>query len=346
MRIAIDAMGGDYAPEEIVKGVVKSALELTDDTFVLAGDENKITRVLGPRPPSNVEIIHTDQFVTMTDHPNVVMKTKKRASMRIAAQLVKDGDCDAILSAGNTGALLETSLFTIGRIKGIKRPGLGVFLPTRKRHVLLIDAGANADCRLEHILQFAQMGTIYLEHAMGIQRPRVGLVNIGEEPGKGNVFYREVYDQLADLPDINFVGNLEPRAMMHGHVDVAVADGFTGNLVLKASEAAAEFMMSVLKEEIKKSIVAKMAALTLKPVFRNIKRRLDQSEIGGALLLGLKGILVKCHGRANAQAIYSAIKMVLRAHHHKVQEFLVRMAQKVGEQPPPKQRTEIEKLSI
>lgn len=347
MRIAIDAMGGDYAPEEIVKGVIKSAAELVEDTFVLVGDEKKIRRVLAKNKSKNIEIIHTDEFVTMMDPPNVTMKTKKKASMRIAAQLVKEGDCDAILSAGNTGALLETSLFTIGRIRGIKRPGLGVFLPTRKRHVLLIDAGANADCRTEHILQFAQMGSIYMEQAMGIVRPRVGLLNIGEEPGKGNVFYREIYEQMADLPDINFVGNIEPRPMMHGEVDVAVADGFTGNMVLKSTEAAAEFMMAVTREEIKKSIVAKVASLTLKPVFRRMKKRLDQSEIGGALLLGLNGILVKCHGRADLQAVYSALKMVLRAHHHKVQDFLVMMAKKVADsEGRVKNRTDIDKLSI
>lgn len=348
MRIAIDAMGGDYAPEEIVKGVMESAAEWPQNSFVMVGDQHRIQKILKGHKAPNVEILHTDQFVAMDDSPHVALKTKKKSSMKLAAQLIRDGECDAMISAGNTGALLEISLLTIGRIKGIKRPALGAFLPTRKRSVLLIDAGANADCRPEYVLQFAQMGSIYMEHAAGINRPRVGLLNIGEEPGKGNIFYREIYEKMVNMPDINFVGNTETQAMTHGDIDVAVADGFVGNMVLKSCEAAAEFMQIVLREEIKKSIVAKVAALSLKPVFRNMKKRLNHSEVGGALLLGLNGIVVKCHGRADARAIYSAVKIVRQAHEQKVQEFLKIMAMKDKgqEKAQEKIRTDIEKLSI
>jgi glycerol-3-phosphate acyltransferase PlsX len=344
MRIAIDAMGGDYAPEEIVKGVMESAREMPRNDYVLVGDQHKIEKIMGRGRFPSVDILHTDEFITMDDPPNTALKAKKKASMRLAAQLVKDGDCESMISAGNTGALMETSLLTIGRIKGIKRPALGVFLPNRKRYCLLIDAGANADCRPDYLIQFARMGSLYMEHVGGIYRPRVGLLNIGEEPGKGSVFYRQIYDELANLSDINFVGNTESRAMMHGDVDVAVADGFVGNMVLKSAEAAAEFMLAILRDEIKKSVVAKVAALTMKPVFRNIKKRLDHSEVGGALLLGLNGILVKSHGRADARTIYSAVRMLEKAHQQNLQEFIKTMA--LNEPERKKERTEIEKLSI
>ncbi|MFP4498364.1 MAG: phosphate acyltransferase PlsX, partial [Vulcanimicrobiota bacterium] len=299
MKVAIDAMGGDYAPREIVRGAVQSAEEFPGDSFILVGDEKKIKKVLGKTRLKNIDVVHTDEYVRMEDNPTTALKSKKKASVVIAANMVKSKECDALISAGNTGALLQVGLLNIGRIKGIRRPALLTYLPTKRKNqnqCVLLDAGANADCRPEYLIQFARMGNIYMKLVKGIEKPRVGLMNIGEEVGKGNVFYRQIYEELKNDNLINFVGNVEPRALIMGHVDVAVADGFVGNLVLKSLEAAAEFMQGILREEIKKSIVAKVAALTMKPIFRNMKKRLDHSEYGGALLLGLDGIVVKSHG--------------------------------------------------
>lgn len=326
MRIAVDAMGGDYAPVEIVRGVLEASREFDRDYIYLVGDKYKIDRIISDKTPSNIEIVHTDEYVTMDDFPTHVVKRKKKSSMNLAAKLVKENKSEAFISAGNTGALLQYSLLTIGRIRGIKRPALAVLLPTRKRPCMLIDAGANADCKLEYLIQFAHMGSIYMERVAGIDKPTIGLMNIGEEPGKGSLFYREIYQQLLNEKNLNFIGNVEPRVMLSGGIDVAVADGFAGNMILKSAEAAADFMQSVLREEIKRSVVAKVAALTLKPIFRNMKKRLDHSEHGGALLLGLRGIVVKSHGRADARTIYNAIKLARRIHSQNLQGFITEMA--------------------
>lgn len=317
MNIAIDGMGGDYAPAEIVKGAIDAAKAYSSDHFVIVGDKEKILGVY-KNLPSNVSIEHTDEYITMEEKPSEAFKKKKRSSMKIAAELVRDGKCHAILSAGNTGALLETSILTIGRIKGIKRPALATFFPTKKGHSILIDSGANAECKNEYLIQFAQMGSIYMEVVEGIHEPSVGLINIGSERGKGNSFYQKAFEMMENEPTLSFAGNVEPRDFLSGRVHVGVADGFTGNMILKSMEAGADFLNSVMREEIKKSIVAKVATLTLKPIFRNMKKRLDHSEHGGALLAGLKGICIKSHGRADARAIFNAVKLAKTIHSHKM----------------------------
>jgi len=321
MNVAVDAMGGDYAPEEIVKGALIAAEKYPGDNIILVGDRNKIMKV-AQKLPTNIFIEHTDEYITMGEAPSKAIKKKKRSSMKISAELVKEGKSDAIVSAGNTGALLETSILTIGRIKGIKRPALATFFPTKKGHCLLIDSGANSMCKHEYLIQFAQMGSIYMKVVERIAKPRVGLINIGEEKGKGNNFYREVFEMMQNEPSINFTGNSEPKDFLAGNVEVAVADGFIGNIVLKSAEAAAEFLMSVMREEIKKSIVAKVTALTLKPVFRSMKGRLDHSKHGGALLIGLKGICIKSHGRADSTAITNAIGLSKKIHSHRMVEHI------------------------
>ncbi|MCD4783012.1 MAG: phosphate acyltransferase PlsX [Candidatus Eremiobacteraeota bacterium] len=325
MNVAIDAMGGDYAPEEIVKGAVIAARKFPDDNIILVGDRNMILKA-EPKPPPNVLIEHTDEYITMDESPSRAIKKKKRSSMKIAAELVREGKSDAIVSAGNTGALLETCILTIGRIKGIRRPALATFFPTKKGHCLLIDSGANAICKHEYLVQFARMGSVYMKVVEGIEKPRVGLINIGEEKGKGNKFYREVFEMMQDESTINFTGNSEPKDFLGGNVDVAVADGFIGNIVLKSAEAAADLLLSVLREEIKKSIVAKVTALILKPIFRSMKGRLDHSKHGGALLIGLKGICIKSHGRADSTAITNAIALARKLHSHR----LVEQVSKIG----------------
>lgn len=317
MKIAVDAMGGDYAPAEIVKGALDAASEFGNDQIVLVGDRKKIKKYFD-RSFNNVEIVHTDEFIGMDESPSVALKAKKNSSMKLAAEQVKSGDCQAMVCAGNTGALLESSLLTLGRIGGIKRPALAVLLPSKKKPVMLLDAGANADCRIEYLMQFAYMGSIYMERVAGVKRPRVGLLNIGEEEGKGDKFYRETYDKLKETKGINFIGNVEPRKVFAGDVEVAVADGFVGNMALKSSEAATDLLNSLLREGIKKSMIAKVAALTLKPIFKSMKKCLDPSEHGGALLLGLKGIVVKSHGRADARTIFNAVALARRIHEQKV----------------------------
>ncbi|MCE1246646.1 MAG: phosphate acyltransferase PlsX [Firmicutes bacterium] len=326
MNIAIDGMGGDYAPAEIVKGAIDAAKIYSSDHFVLVGDREKILAV-SKHLPSNISIEHTDEFITMEEKPSEAFKKKKRSSMKIAAELVRDGKCHAILSAGNTGALLETSILTIGRIKGIKRPALATFFPTKKGHSILIDSGANAECKSEYLIQFAQMGSIYMEAVEGIDNPTVGLINIGSEKGKGNSFYQKTYELMENEKSLYFSGNIEPRDFLSGKVHVGVADGFTGNMILKSMEAGADFVNSVLREEIKKSIVAKVTTLTLKPIFRNVKKRLDHSEHGGALLAGLKGICIKSHGRADARAITNAARLAKTIHSHNMIESF----KKIGE---------------
>jgi glycerol-3-phosphate acyltransferase PlsX len=322
MNIAIDAMGGDYAPDEIVKGSIDAAKKFDKDAFFLVGDEKKLSKLIDCKETPNINIVHTDEYIAMDDNPSVAIRSKKRSSMKLAAELVSKKECDAMISAGNTGALYEVSLFTMGRIKGIKRPALAVLMPTKKEPCLLLDAGANADCKPEFLVQFARMGSIYMEKVFGIDKPKIGLLNIGEESGKGNQFYKQIFECLENESTINFKGNIEPKCMMSGAIDVLVADGFSGNIFLKSSEAAAEFMQSVLREEIKKSIVAKMASLTLKPIFKNMKKRLAHSEHGGALFLGLQGIVIKSHGSADARTIYNAARIARIIHEQKVQDFI------------------------
>lgn len=337
MRFAIDAMGGDYAPVEIVKGVLKAAEAHLDDEFYMVGNEKEIKRIFHTFP-QNVKIEHTDEYITMEDKPMEATKKKKRSSMKIAAEMVRDGKCDAILSAGNTGALLEISTLTIGRIRGIRRPALATFFPTKKGHSILIDSGANAECKLEYLIQFAYMGSIYMQVVEGMENPRVGLVNIGSEKMKGNAYYRQAHEMLEEDKGINFVGNVEPRGFLSGRADVAVADGFVGNMVLKSTEAGADFLQSVLREEIKKSFMAKVAALTFKPIFKALKKRLDHSEHGGALLIGLKGICIKSHGRADANTVFNAARLARTIHKHNMVAHITEMAARQKEQAKEQNR--------
>lgn len=327
MIFAIDAMGGDYAPAEIVKGALSSANNNKDDEYLLIGDETVIKKIINISA-ENVKIIHTDEYITMDEKPSEAVKKKKRSTMKIAAELIKDKKCDALISAGNTGALLETSTLIIGRIKGIKRPALATFFPTKKGSGILIDSGANPECKPEYLLQFAKMGSIYLKTVQQNSNPSIGLINIGSEEGKGNSFYKTVYDLMNNDESFNFVGNIEPRDLMSGKADVAVADGFVGNIVLKSAEAAADLLQSILRDEIKKSIVAKVTALTFKPIFKNVKKRLDHSEHGGALLIGLKGICIKSHGRADSKAVFNAIQLAKTVYSHNMIGQLEKMANK------------------
>ncbi|HEU5141193.1 MAG TPA: phosphate acyltransferase PlsX, partial [Bacillales bacterium] len=294
MRIAIDAMGGDDAPKAMVLGAQQAVQTYSDLEIVLVGDESKIRPYLSD--PSRIELIHTNEAISAEDSPVQAVRSKKEASMVLAAKEVKEERADACISAGNTGALVTAGLFIIGRMKGISRPGLAPTLPTTDgKGFLLIDVGANADAKAEHLYQYAVMGSIYVEKVRGIKNPRVGLLNIGTEEGKGNRLSQDSFDILKDAP-VNFIGNVESRGLMEGAADVVVCDGFSGNLVLKTMEGTALSLFSLIKRELTKTTIRKLAAAVLKPGLSGVKDTVDYSEYGGAALFGLSAPVVKAHG--------------------------------------------------
>lgn len=326
MKLAIDAMGGDNAPKEIVLGAMKAAIAFPDLHITLVGDENKIKEHLSN--PERITILHTTEVILGTDEPVRAVRRKKNASMVLAAKQVTDGEADACISAGNTGALMAAGLFVIGRIAGIDRPALAPTLPTiGGEGFLLLDVGANADAKPEHLLQYAMMGSIYSEKVRGIAKPRVGLLNIGTEEKKGNELTRQAFDLLKNA-NLNFVGNVEARDLLEGVADVVVTDGFTGNMVLKTIEGTALSMFKMLKTALMSSLKSKLAAAVLKPNFAILKNTMDYSEYGGAALFGLKAPVIKAHGSSNAQSIYSAIRQTREM----VQKDIVGQIQETAEE--------------
>ncbi|PLS16643.1 phosphate acyltransferase [Bacillus sp. M6-12] len=306
MKIAIDAMGGDHAPKEPVLGAMKAVKEFTDLEILLVGDENQIKKHLTDN--TRIEILHTEEQILATDEPVRAVRRKKNASMVLAAQQVADGNADGCISAGNTGALMASGLFVVGRIEGIERPALAPTLPTvAGEGFVLLDVGANSDARPEHLLQFAIMGSIYAQKVRGIPSPRVGLLNIGTEEKKGNDLTKQAFALLKDS-GLHFIGNVEARDLLEGAADVVVTDGFTGNMVLKTIEGTALSVFKMLKEALTSSLKSKLAAGVLKPEFKTIKTKMDYSEYGGAGLFGLKAPVIKAHGSSDANAIYNAIR--------------------------------------
>jgi phosphate acyltransferase len=306
MKLAIDAMGGDHAPKEIVIGAMKAVEAFSDIHITLVGDETKIKEYL--TNSERINILHTTEVILGTDEPVRAVRRKKTASMVLAAQQVADGNADACISAGNTGALMAAGLFVVGRIEGIERPALTPTLPTiGGEGFLLLDVGANVDAKPEHLLQYAIMGSIYWEKVRGTTNPRVGLLNIGTEEKKGNDLTKAAFELLKKA-NINFIGNVEARDLLDGAADVVVTDGFTGNMVLKTVEGTALSMFKMLKTTLMSSVKSKLAAAVLKPEFKVLKNTLDYSEYGGAGLFGLKAPVIKAHGSSNGQAIFSAIR--------------------------------------
>lgn len=306
MKIAIDAMGGDHAPKEIVLGAMKAIQQFKDIQITLIGDEAKIKNYL--TNDERIEIIHTDEVILGTDEPVRAVRRKKNASMVLTAQQAADGLADACISAGNTGALVAAGLFIVGRIEGIDRPALSTTIPTLDgKGFLLLDVGANVDAKPEHILQYGIMGSIYAEKVRGQSKPRVGLLNIGTEEKKGNDLTKKAFE-LLQQSDINFIGNVEARDLLEGVADVVVTDGFTGNMVLKTLEGTALSVFKMLKEALMSSLKTKIAAAVLKPNLYEIKNKMDYSEHGGAGLFGLNAPVIKAHGSSDANAIYNAIR--------------------------------------
>lgn len=311
MKIAVDAMGGDYAPEAIVKGVMLARDEYKDIEFQLYGKEAEIKKYL--TDDRNITIIHTDEKINSEDEPVKAIRRKKQASMVLAAQAVKEGRADAVLSAGNTGALLAAGLFVVGRIKGIDRPGLMSTLPVigKDGGFDMLDLGANADNKPEHLVKYAILGSYYAKNVRKIAQPKVALLNNGTEEMKGNEVTKKAFELLKATPEIDFIGNIEAREILEGRADVVVTDGFTGNAVLKSIEGTALSMMTLLKSSILGAgVKGKMGALLLKDSLKNLKNQMDYSKHGGAVLFGLKAPVVKAHGSAKEEAVYATIKQI------------------------------------
>jgi phosphate acyltransferase len=316
MRIAIDAMGGDNAPHEIVLGAKRAVDEFQDVEIILFGDEEKIRAEIGQH--ERIEIIHTTEVILGTDEPVRAVRRKKSASMVLMAQAVADGEADACISAGNTGALMTAGLFIVGRIKGIERPALAPTLPTLDgKGFLMLDLGANVDAKPEHLLQYAIMGSIYAEKVRGIANPRVGLLNIGTEEKKGNELTKAAFSLLQEA-DINFIGNVESRELLEGSADVVVTDGFTGNMVLKTIEGTALSIFSMLKTTLTSSFKNKIAAGLVKSDLKELKNMLDYTEYGGAGLFGLNAPVIKAHGSSNANALFNAVRQARQMVSHSV----------------------------
>ena len=309
-KIAVDAMGGDFAPQAIVEGVNQALADFSDIEVQLYGDESKIKQYL--TATERVSIIHTDEKINSDDEPTKAIRKKKNASMVLAAKAVKDGEADAVLSAGNTGALLAAGFFIVGRIKNIDRPGLMSTLPTIDgKGFDMLDLGANAENTAHHLHQYAILGSFYARNVRGIEKPRVGLLNNGTESSKGDPLRKEAYDLLVADESLNFVGNVEARDLMDGVADVVVTDGFTGNAVLKAIEGTAMGIMGLLKNAIVGGgLRAKLGAFLLKDNLRGLKKQLNYSDVGGAVLFGVKAPVVKTHGSSDAKAVYSTIRQI------------------------------------
>jgi len=306
MKLALDAMGGDHAPKEIVLGAIKAVQAFDDLHICLVGDEAKIKEHLTPH--DRISILHTEEVILGTDEPVKAVRRKKNSSMVLAAKLVSDGEADGCISAGNTGALMATGLFIVGRIEGIERPALAPTLPTiGGEGFLLLDVGANVDAKPEHLLQNAIMGSIYAEKVRGVKNPRVGLLNIGTEEKKGNELSKLAFDLIKEAP-VNFIGNVEARDLLDGVADVVVTDGFTGNMVLKTIEGTALSVFKMLKTTLYSSLKTKLAAAVLKPDLMQLKAKMDYSEYGGAGLFGLKAPVIKAHGSSDANSVYNAIR--------------------------------------
>jgi phosphate acyltransferase len=309
VRIALDAMGGDHAPLEIVKGAVLAAKEYPVE-ILLVGQEEVVRKELAAADsiPRNIEVVDAREVVEMEDHALTPLRRKRNSSVRICANLVAEGRADAFVSAGNTGASWTSARMVMGMIEGVSRPALAAILPNANDHTLLLDVGANVDAKPNHLREFAVMGHFYAQMVFGLDAPRVGLLSIGEEEGKGNELTKETFRVLKET-GLNFIGNVEGRDIYNGNADVVVCDGFIGNVVLKASEALGEMVSTTLRAEITRSIPRKIGGLLAKSAFDALKRRMDYSEYGGAPLLGVKGGCIVCHGRSNAKAIKNAVRV-------------------------------------
>lgn len=313
MRIAVDAMGGDDAPRVVVQGAIAAAQENPRLRIILVGPLARLREELraAGADESLVDLEDAPDLIDMKEAPAQAVKRKPGSSIVVCARLQREGRADALVSAGNTGAVVAASLFELGRLAGVSRPAIAVQLPNHQGHTVVLDVGANAESKPVHLLQFAIMGECYAQLLLGHERPRVGLLNIGEESSKGSETVQEAHRLIAESP-LNFVGNVEGRGIFAGEADVVVCDGFIGNIVLKLSESVAGFVGSVVRQEIHTGLGTRLGAMLVRPAFRRVRRRLDYAEYGGAPLLGVDGVSIIAHGRSNMKAIKNAIRVAGR----------------------------------
>jgi len=323
MKIAVDAMGGDNAPHAVVAGAVQAAQEYGVG-IILVGIEQIVQAELNKHPIARtlpIEVKNASEVVDMLDSPATVFRRKKDSSIRIANDLVKNGEAVAVISAGHTGAAMATSLFVLGKLEGVERPAIATFMPTIHGTSIVLDVGANVDCKPNHLLQFAIMGEVYSKYLLKNLNPRVGLLSIGEEATKGNELTKEAFKLLTET-SLNFIGNVEGRDVMSGNADVVVCDGFIGNVVLKISEAVAETIGLMIRENIGDNLIRKLGYLMMRPAFRSLKRRIDYAEYGGAPLIGINGISIISHGRSSDRAIKNAIRVAAELAKNEVNKHL------------------------
>lgn len=310
MRIIVDAMGGDNAPEEIAKGAVRAKRELEVD-IILVGREAEVRECLKNEGCDDIEVVNADEVITMEDDPSTATRRKKNSSMAVALTMLRDGEGDAMVSAGSTGALLTGATLTVKRIHGIRRAAMAPVLPAGEHGVMLIDCGANVECTAEYLLQFAYMGSFYAKRMMGCENPRVGLLNVGTEDTKGGELQHQTFELLRQAGEegrINFIGNVEGTGVFSGAADVIVTDGFTGNVLLKTTEGVIKYMMKSLKGVFYKNTKNKLAAAVMKNDLGEMKKSMDVNEVGGTALVGISKPVIKAHGSSNAAALFAAVR--------------------------------------
>ena len=321
-NIALDAMGGDNAPVEIVKGAIDAIQKEPDMKVFLVGKQDIVEEELNKYQynKAQIEVVHASEVIETAEAPVNAIRKKKDSSIVVGMKLVKEGKADAFVSAGSSGAILVGGQVIVGRIKGVERPPLAPLIPTEKGVSLLIDCGANVDARPSHLVQFAKMGSIYMEHVLGIKNPRVGIVNIGAEEEKGNALVKETFPLLKEQEDINFIGSVEAREIPHGQADVVVCEAFAGNIILKLYEGVGAVLISKVKEGLLTSLRSKIGALLIKPALKSTLKQFDASEYGGAPLLGLKGLVVKTHGSSKAKEVSNTLAQCVIFKKQKINE--------------------------
>ena len=333
MKILLDAMGGDNAPDAVIKGAVKAAKEIEADIILIGNEEiiNKKIKEFYDKDniselTNKITIKHTTEQIEMEDIPTVAIKHKKDSSMVVGFKMLKEGEGDVFISAGNSGALLTGATLLVGRIKGIDRPAIAPMLPAYKKSFMLMDAGANTNCKPLNLIQFAQMSTIYLKNTFGIEKPKIGLLNIGTEETKGNDLVKETYNLLKENSEeygINFIGNVEGRDCFSGEVDAVITDGFTGNVFLKTAEGLGKLVKRTLTESLKKNIISMIGALPCMPAIKRFSKTMDYKEYGGALFLGVKKPVVKAHGSSDEKLFEFTIKQAEQFAENKAVEKLI-----------------------
>lgn len=332
IKVAVDAMGGDNAPREIVKGAVEAVNESSKVKVYLVGVKEAVEKELSgyTYPKEQIEIVPASEIIETAEPPVMAIRKKKDSSLVRALNLVKDGTCDAYVSAGSTGATLVGGQVIVGRIKGVERPPLAPLIPTATGCSLLIDCGANVDARPSHLVQFAKMGSVYMENVMGIRNPKVGIVNIGAEEEKGNALVKETFPLLKNCPDINFIGSVEARDIPAGAADVVVCEAFTGNVILKTYEGVGATLISKVKEGMMTSLRSKIGALLVKPALKQTLKAFDLEQYGGAPMLGLKGLVVKTHGSSKSIEIKNSILQCITFTEQRISEKIRQMLQTDG----------------